>query len=414
MTMARLLKHSRMFLLVSAAAVASLTFGVRSEASTSPNTAAQANSQTVAALQRDLASYLKTRGAVEHLSSLSLAVSYGADQPTITVTSGTTTYGGRTPVSATSLYQIGSNTKAFTAVAVLQLEAKGRLSIDAPIGKYLPQYPAYAKLTLRQLLSMTGGLASYDNLPSWEKAVAFHPMAYTSADELIRMIYPQIKYTPGSKYHYSNTGYLIAQEVVAARSDSKSFSAEIDRIINSVGLKHTFYSSHLYPPAVARNIVAGYYEQDDKLLQPLRGKDVSGFSVSWAQGAGSMVSTPADLVTWARALYSGTMLLPAKQKAELMSLISLKTAKPLAKPTAGDPSGFGLGVAQHYDPKLGGTFWFYQGETLGFRAVHLYYASSGLVVAIFANSRPVEAESHLPKLFAQLYTTIKKHAPKPA
>jgi D-alanyl-D-alanine carboxypeptidase len=231
------------------------------------------------------------------------------------------------------------------------------------------------------------------------------------ADALIRKIYPQIKFPPGSRYHYSNTGYLIAQEVVAKLSNSKSFAAEIARIVRSVGLKHTFYSSHLYPPQVARNVVAGYYEQADPGLQPLRGKDVSGYSLSWAQGAGSMVSTPADLVAWARALYAGATLLPAKQRSELMSLISTKTAKPLSAPTAADPSGFGLGVVKRYDPKLG-TFWFYQGETLGFRASHLYFPDSGLVVAVFANSRPVEAESHMPQLFAQLYPTIMKYAPK--
>lgn len=216
--------------------------------------------------------------------------------------------------------------------------------------------------------------------------------------------------SPGSKYHYSNTGYLIAQEIVAALSSSKSFSTEIARIIRSVGLEHTFYTSHLYPPSVARKVVAGYYEQDDKGLQPLRGKDVSGYSLSWAQGAGSMVSTPADLITWARALYSGTTLLPPKQKAELMSLISTKTAKPLAKAIADDPAGFGLGVAERYDPKLG-TFWFYQGETLGFRAAHIYFPRTGLVVAMFANSRPVEKESRMLQLFAQLHATIEKYAP---
>jgi D-alanyl-D-alanine carboxypeptidase len=377
-----------------------------------PKASATPNSQLVSALQDELAAYLRARGAKEHLSSLSLALSYGEGQPTIAVTSGTTTFGGSTKVTPASLYQIGSNTKAFTAVAVLQLEAQGKLSIDAPIGKYLPQYPAYAKLTLRQLLNMTSGLESYDNLPSWETSFASHPMAYVPADALIRKIYPQIKFSPpGSKYHYSNTGYLIAQEVVAKLSDSKSFATEIARIVRSVGLKHTFYTSHLYPPDVARNVVAGYYEQADPGLQPLRGRDVSGYSLSWAQGAGSIVSTPADLVAWARALYAGKTLLPAKQKSELMSLISTKTAKPLAEPTAADPSGFGLGVVKRYDPKLG-TFWFYQGETLGFRASHLYFPGSGLVVAVYANSRPVEAESHMPQLFAQLYPTIEKYAPK--
>jgi D-alanyl-D-alanine carboxypeptidase len=378
-----------------------------------PAAAAQTNAALVSALQSDLASYLKERGAKEHLSSLSIAVSYGAHQPTVTVTSGTTTYGGTTKVTPTSLYQIGSNTKAFTAVAILQLEAEGRLSIDAPIATYLPQYPAYGKLTLRELLDMTGGLESYDNLPSWELAIAKDPMANVSAGALVRMVYPKFKFTPGSKYYYSNTGYIIAQQVVEKLSNSKSFSAEIARIVNSVGLKHTFYTSHLYPPNIARDVVAGYYEQDDKGLRPLRGKNVSGYSVSWAQGAGSMVSTPEDLITWARALYTGIALLPPKQKAELLSLISTKTAKPLAKPNAANPAGFGLGVAERYDPKMG-VFWFYQGETLGFRASHIFFPDSGLVVTMFANSRPVEPESHMAQLFAKVYATIKKFAPKPA
>jgi D-alanyl-D-alanine carboxypeptidase len=352
-----------------------------------PAAAAQTNAALVSALQSDLASYLKERGAKEHLSSLSIAVSYGAHQPTVTVTSGTTTYGGTTKVTPTSLYQIGSNTKAFTAVAILQLEAEGRLLIDAPIATYLPQYPAYGKLTLRELLDMTGGLESYDNLPSWELAIAKDPI--------------------------SNTGYIIAQQVVEKLSNSKSFSAEIARIVNIVGLKHTFYASHLYPPNIARDVVAGYYEQDDKGLRPLRGKNVSGYSVSWAQGAGSMVSTPEDLITWARALYTGIALLPPKQKAELLSLISTKTAKPLAKPNAANPAGFGLGVAERYDPKMG-VFWFYQGETLGFRASHIFFPDSGLVVTMFANSRPVESESRMAQLFAKVYATIKKFAPKPA
>lgn len=359
-----------------------------------------------AALQRDLNAYLKKRGTAEHLSALSLAVSSSADQPTIVVTAGTTKYGAGRAVTPSDLFQIGSNTKAFTAVAVLQLEAAGRLSIDAPIGKYLPQYPAYAKITLRQLLNMTGGIESYDNTPAWERMFSSNPMANVSADTLIRLVYPKIKSKPGTEYGYSNTGYLLAQEVVAARSKSKSFAAEIARIIASVGLKNTYYTSHFYPRRVAARVVAGYYGQNDPGLQKFVGKDVSGYSLSWAQGAGSIVSTPEDLTVWARALYEGTSLLPGKQKDELLSLISLKTAKPIAAATADDPAGFGLGVAQRYTDKFG-AFWFYLGETLGFRAAHLYFPKSGLVIAVFANSRPVEKDSQLQELFATIDATLK-------
>jgi D-alanyl-D-alanine carboxypeptidase len=121
------------------------------------------------ALRADLDAYLSERGTAEHLSALSLTVSLAKNQPPISIAAGTTRFPTGPAATTTDLYQIGSNTKAFTAVAILQLEAQGRVSIDAPIGTYLPQYPAHAKLTLRQLLSMTSGLESYDNTPKWNE-----------------------------------------------------------------------------------------------------------------------------------------------------------------------------------------------------------------------------------------------------
>jgi D-alanyl-D-alanine carboxypeptidase len=360
------------------------------------------------ALERVLSVYLSKYGAGEHLSALSLAVSLKPGSTPIDLAVGTTTYGSGPKASPSDLYQIGSNTKAFTAVAVLQLEAQGRLSIDAPIGSYLPQYPKYAQLTLRHLLSMTGGLATYDDTPAWYKLFTADPMRYESPDELIRLVYPQIKYPQGTKYSYSNTGYILAQEVVAARSQSHSFAKEIDRIIASAGLKNTYYSDNFYPPEVARRVVAGYYEYGDPGFEKFMGKNVTPYTVSWAQGAGSILSTPEDMTVWARALYSGNALLPERQKRELMQMVSTKTSKPIAATSAADPAGFGLGIAQKYDQHLG-TFWFYLGETLGFRAAHLYFPNSGLTFAVFANSRPTDKDSHLPQLFGQLYETIQNH-----
>jgi D-alanyl-D-alanine carboxypeptidase len=361
------------------------------------------------ALRHELDTYLKERGPKEHLSALSLAVSFAPGRPALDVTSGTVRYGSGPLVTPSDLYQIGSNTKAFTAVAILRLEARGKLSIDAPIGTYLPQYPAYAKVTLRQMLRMNAGLPSYDNTTAWERMMAEHPQANIPADTLVRLVYPKLESKPGTKYSYSNTGYVLAEQIVASLSPSKSFEVEMAHLIRSAGLKNTFYSSHLYPTAVADRVVAGYYENDDPGLKSFIGKDVAGYSLSWARGAGSIVSTPEDLTIWAREIYASTKLLPQKQKTELESLISTKTAKPLANATPDDPAGFGLGVAQRYAPPLG-TFWFYQGETLGFRAAHLYFPNSKLVVAVFANSRPTEKESHLPQLFAKLYATIEGDA----
>jgi D-alanyl-D-alanine carboxypeptidase len=394
------------FVVLAALAAALLLIGLRSLGVAQSSSAPKSGAALRAALQKDLNAYLKDRGAKEHLSSLSLSVSLAKDAPIINLTAGTTRYGSGPPVTPTSLYQIGSNTKAFTAVAILQLEAQGRLSIDAPIGKYLPQYPKYGKITLRQVLSMTGGIPTYDDTTAWYKMFTSDPMANVATSTLIKLVYPKFASTPGTKYSYSNTGYLLAQEIVEARSKSHSFAAEIDRIIASAGLKNTYYTSNLYPAPIAKRVVAGYYENDDPGFKTFIGKDMTPYSLSWAQGAGSIVSTPEDLTVWSRALYQGTTLLPEKQKAELVSLISLKTAKPLAKPTADDPAGFGLGVAERFMPKFG-AFWFYQGETLGFRAAHLYFPDSDLVVSIFANSRPIEKNSDIQQLFQNIYSTIK-------
>ena len=124
-----------------AALAALLAICVVTPLAAQPAPASKPQSGLKAALQKDLDAYLKERSVKEHLSALSLAVSLGQGQPTIEVTSGTTKYQTGNGVTPSNLFQIGSNTKAFTAVAVLQLEAQGRLSIDAPIGNYLPQYP---------------------------------------------------------------------------------------------------------------------------------------------------------------------------------------------------------------------------------------------------------------------------------
>jgi len=79
------------------------------------------------ALRSDLSRYLTTRRKAEHISAVSLRVTFPGSRPSINVATGTTRYGGGAPVSTRALWQVGSNTKAFTAVILLQLEAEGKL-----------------------------------------------------------------------------------------------------------------------------------------------------------------------------------------------------------------------------------------------------------------------------------------------
>ena len=173
-------------------------------------------------------------------------------------------------------------------------------------------------------------------------------------------------------------------------------------------LRNTFYAANQYPPSVFARLPASYFENtdaDNKPLFPLLGNNVSPDSLSWMQGAGGIAATMEDLARWVRDLYSGPVL-AAKQRAELESLVSTKTGKPLAKVTAEEPRGFGLGVAQMMIAPLG-TIWFYEGESLGFRTVHFYIPEEDTVVTFSFNSRPPSKEDGAGKLASAVYKTIK-------
>ncbi|HYH26450.1 MAG TPA: serine hydrolase domain-containing protein [Blastococcus sp.] len=350
-------------------------------------------------LRADLEAYLRERGVAEHVSGAGVSVNLPDRRRTIDVSAGTTTFGGSEPVRPDSVWQIGSNTKAFTSVLLLQLEAEHRLSIDDTLSTWLPQYPQWGDVTLRRLLNMTSGIATYDDQPAWYADYGADPHTYFSPERLVGYV---LDAPATSGYSYSNTNYVLA-EMIIERVTGTSYQDQLyRRIIDPLCLRDLHYRPDVYPASVTSREPAGYLVNDQFPL-PQLGQDVSRNTLSWARAAGGIVSTTSDMTRWERALYGGR-LLPPQQQAELESLVSTTTGQPIGSTSVTDPQGFGLGIAQLTDPQLG-TFWFYEGETLGFRALHAYFPDSGLIIAIGLNSATDDDQSAT--LMKSVYDTLR-------
>jgi CubicO group peptidase (beta-lactamase class C family) len=248
-----------------------------------------------AALQTDVNNFLSARAAITHISTVALDVNLRGQAP-IDVSSGTTTYGGTTPVTPANLFQIGSYTKAFTAAAILQLEAAGKLSIHDTVGKWLPQYPQWSSVRIESLLNMTSGIPGYDNLPAFETAFAQNPNRHWTLPELAAFSQGQ-PLEPG--WLYSNTNYILAEMIVEQAGNDDYTDQLYRRFFIPLGLQDAYYYADSYPATVVDRLVSGYFY--NAALTPFSaflGKDIKTDSLSWAQGAGGIVASLANVSTW--------------------------------------------------------------------------------------------------------------------
>ena len=366
------------------------------------------DSAVTAQLQQIVAAYVKERGPIEGLSGVALQVDRGGDNPIISVFAGDNGLSDAKPIGPDTLFDIGSNTKEFTAALVLKLEADGKLSLDDTIGRWLPQYPAWKEVTVRSLLQMVSGIPNYSEtveIGEIEVADIHHQF---SARDLIGFVDPSNgkHFPPGSGWFYSNTNYILAGLIIDAASGMNYEQALTTMILEPLGLHDTFYADGPHPgPAAAGPVMSrvprALYMLEDCLayqpepchlstLAPLIGKDMRAQNRSWAGEAGAIISNPRDLALWIRAVFEKRVF-PAKQLDEMTTLVSNKTGLPLREVTADDPTGFGLGLGRFYRKELG-AYWFYEGETLGFRTIFAYWPQYDLLITAAVNSRPPNGE----------------------
>lgn len=328
------------------------------------------------------------------------------------------------PINPTNLFDIGSITKSFTSLILLQLQTEEKLSLDDPLGKWLPQYSNWKTVTLRQLLNMTSGIPNYSEDEEFSQKMESHLDAVWTDEELLKYAHPEkpLEKRSGNLYEYSNSNYILAALVIE-KVTHDSFANQLKlRIINAQnGLNNSFYLAGPDAQAVEKSIedrrVHGYFydEKKNKLIDTLTN------DLSWAAAAGAIVADTEDVVHWVQLLYRGTLIKPIFREralAELESVVSMKTGQPIPKVSENDPFGFGLGVGYLYDKELKQRFWVYKGSTLGFRVMYLWQACNNVTTVVALNSKGGEGnpESKLGdeilKANQSLYKVILKNYPE--
>jgi D-alanyl-D-alanine carboxypeptidase len=270
------------------------------------------------------------------------------------------------------VFRIASNTKTFTAAGIMLLRDDRRLlpgGIDVPIRNYVPELhiPRDDVITARMLLGHTSGMADHENDPTpFQELSAKDRFRVWRPEELVpcaieyQLAHPEIfNYEPGTKYRYSNTGYVVLA-MIMERVTGKSYHDYItSRILVPLGLTHTYTAS----PHMPSHYAHGYAIMTDGTVE-----DWSDVDESWDLGAGGMMSTVRDLSRWMTLLIGG-------------SVVSQQSLKEMM--TKGPNGSYGLGLA--YATGLG---WGHGGATAGYRSAVYYDPETRFACAGFVTAEP--------------------------
>ncbi|SDT71478.1 serine hydrolase domain-containing protein [Actinoplanes derwentensis] len=251
-------------------------------------------------------------------------------------------------------FEVGSNTKTFTAVLALQLVDQGKLRLDSPVEKYLPGVvPNGRNITVRMLLQHTSGLFNYTADPDFFVDIDKRPQHVHTENELLAVAFKHApNFAPGTDWAYSNTNYILIG-MVLQKLTGRSLPALVEqRIAAPLGLVNTYFAD---PRAI--NTGPGYargYSVSFAGTSPVY-TDVSARPLGgWAGAAGAVISTPAELSRFFEALLGGD-LISAEQLKQMKTTVELGEGF--------GEGGYGLGLMRIDSPC--GTVWGHGGDTLG-------------------------------------------------
>lgn len=198
-----------------------------------------------------------------------------------------------TPMTTGNVFEIGSITKQFTAVAILMLEEQGKLSVNDDILKYIPDYPTNGKtITIHNLLNHTSGIKSYTSMPSFRDLAA---QDMTPTELIDKFKNEPMDFDPGEKFLYNNSGYILLGHIIEVVS-KMSYEDYIEKnIFEKLGMTNSYYGSN---NQIIHNRADGYQEGSKSF------ENSNYLSMTLPYAAGSLMSTTDNLLIWQNALNS--------------------------------------------------------------------------------------------------------------
>jgi len=297
----------------------------------------------------------------------------------------------KTAIDARTNFRLASFSKQFTAMAIMLLVREGQLRYDQTLAQVFPEFPAYGKtITVRNLLNHTGGLPDYEDLMDAlekTKGPIWSPEKQIPDAEVLQLLEKesQGKFAPGTKWEYSNSGYVVLGLIVAKVSGKPFGEFLRERIFVPLKMDHTLVFEK--GKNEVTNRAFGHSKKENAFLET----DQS--STSATQGDGGIYSNLQDLSKWDDALRDHTLLSErefalAITPAKLPPGADSKLAEDVPKSLRGHASAYGFGwFLNLQDPHP--LMWHY-GDTMGFKTAIFRYVRDNVTVIVVCNRSDID------------------------
>jgi CubicO group peptidase (beta-lactamase class C family) len=286
--------------------------------------------------------------------------------------------------TADTKFRIGSITKQFTAMLIMQLKQEGKLNLQEKITTYLPWYPKENgdKITLHHLLTHSSGLPNYTESAEAMNDINTH--SYSPEEIARKYCIGKLVFEPGTKFKYCNTGYYLLGLIIETLTNKTFTEVLQERILNPAGMKNTGMD---VPENLVPNRASGYALGFDGYTNA---EYINPATATYA--AGGLYSTTQDLYLWQKALYGDKLL--SKENKELM-----------LTPNLGN-YGYGLYIVKTKADTIIG----HNGGLHGFSSSMLRFSKDKIVVILLDNTR-VDKRGNLENITAGIVSILQNKQP---